>query len=367
MKTSQTLTMLAAVLLTLGSLTAAFGQITPSDDAYTNTASPTTNYGTAATLGLVNTCSSGQILQWNGTTWACSSAGAITGVTAGTDLSGGGSGGNVTLNLNTAATDARYAQLGAVNTFTGKQTVNGNLSATGAVTGSGFQRLRCGGLRGSCEGYERATSLPGQPCPERPSIRSSILRWPRLSGSCSRKRTSGMWTRPRRHWIRSKGVLERHIEGSLDPMFGGSVRKHTFVDGISDVDALLVLRDPSLKTKSPEKVLDHFERKVRKEMAGWELSRGKLAITLRREGLEIQVLPAIREDSQTRIPAARGDSWSEINPKAFFRKLSDTNSRFGGKVVPVIKLAKIINDRQPEPLQPTGYHIESLAIEAFKG
>jgi len=79
------------------------------------------------------------------------------------------------------------------------------------------------------------------------------------------------------------------------------------------------------------------------------------------------VLPAIRDDSKTRIPAARGDRWSEINPEAFFRKLSDTNSRFGGKVVPVIKLAKIINDRQPEPLQLTGYHIESLAIEAFKG
>jgi hypothetical protein len=164
-----------------------------------------------------------------------------------------------------------------------------------------------------------------------------------------------------------KGVLERDIEGSVDTMFGGSVRKHTFVDGISDVDALLVLRDPSLTTKSPETVLDHFERKLRKEMAGWEVSRGKLAITLRREGLEVQVLPAIRDDSKTRIPAARGDSWSEINPEGFVRKLSDTNSRFGGKVVPVIKLAKIVNDRQPEPLQLTGYHIESLAIEAFKG
>ena len=164
-----------------------------------------------------------------------------------------------------------------------------------------------------------------------------------------------------------KRVLERDIEGSVDPRFGGSVRKHTFVDGISDVDTLLILRDPSLKTKSPEKVLDHFEGKLRKEMVGWELSRGKLAITLRKEGLEVQALPAIRDDSKTRIPAPRGDRWSEINPEAFFRKLSDTNSRLGGKVVPVIKLAKIINDRQPAPLQLTGYHIESLAIEAFKG
>lgn len=164
-----------------------------------------------------------------------------------------------------------------------------------------------------------------------------------------------------------KGVLEREIEGSVDPRFGGSVRKHTFVDGISDVDTLLILRDPTLKTKSPQRVLDYFERKIRKELPEWEVSRGKLAITLRKEGVELQILPAIRASGETRIPAARGDRWSEINPEAFFRKLTDTNSRYGGKVVPVIKLAKIINDRQPEPLQLTGYHIESLAIDAFKG
>jgi hypothetical protein len=164
-----------------------------------------------------------------------------------------------------------------------------------------------------------------------------------------------------------KRVLEGDIEGSVDPRFGGSVRKHTFVDGISDVDTLLILRDPTLKTKTPQKVLDYFERKLRKELPEWEVSRGKLAITLRKQGLELQVLPAIRADGTTRIPAARGDRWSEINPEAFFKKLTETNSRYGGKVVPVIKLAKVINDRQPEPLQLTGYHLESLAIEAFKG
>jgi hypothetical protein len=164
-----------------------------------------------------------------------------------------------------------------------------------------------------------------------------------------------------------KGALERDMDGSIDPMFGGSVRKHTYVDGISDIDALLILRDPSLKVKTPQKVLDYFEKKLRKELSEWEVSRGKLAVTLRKEGLEIQLLPAIRAEGVTRIPAARGDRWSEINPEAFTRKLTEVNSRYGGKVVPVIKLAKIINDRQPEPLQLTGYHIESLAIEAFKG
>jgi hypothetical protein len=63
-----------------------------------------------------------------------SAYGQITGVTAGTDLTGGGTSGNVTLSLNTA----KVPQLATANTFTGNQTVNGNLSATGSVTGSGF-------------------------------------------------------------------------------------------------------------------------------------------------------------------------------------------------------------------------------------
>ncbi len=59
----------------------------------------------------------------------------VTGVTAGTDLTGGGAGGVPTLNLDTT----KVPQLATANTFTGNQTVNGNLSATGAVTGSSFQ------------------------------------------------------------------------------------------------------------------------------------------------------------------------------------------------------------------------------------
>ncbi len=58
--------------------------------------------------------------------------GAITGVTAGTGLTGGGTSGNVTLNLNTGL----VPELGAANTFTGVQTFNNNVTITGAGSGN---------------------------------------------------------------------------------------------------------------------------------------------------------------------------------------------------------------------------------------
>ena len=57
-------------------------------------------------------------------------------INAGTDLTGGGSvalGGSTTLNLNTAATDARYAQLNANNSFTGNQAITGTLGTSGNI------------------------------------------------------------------------------------------------------------------------------------------------------------------------------------------------------------------------------------------
>ena len=62
--------------------------------------------------------------------------GTITGVLPGTDLSGGGTSGTVTLSLNTTATDARYARLAAANSFTGNQSVTGSVTASGLLVGS---------------------------------------------------------------------------------------------------------------------------------------------------------------------------------------------------------------------------------------
>jgi hypothetical protein len=142
-----------------------------------------TGGGTSGTLNLALTsaCTSGQVLEWNGSAWACTTpkaGGTITGVTAGTDLTGGGTSGKVTLNLNTTALNSSYAQLGAANTFTGNQTLNGTITATSAgetisatststtVEGAVIANGVNGGVSGTASsttgvgvsGYENATS-----------------------------------------------------------------------------------------------------------------------------------------------------------------------------------------------------------------
>jgi hypothetical protein len=59
--------------------------------------------------------------------------GTITDVKAGTALTGGGTTGTVTLNIDTT----KIPQLSVANTFTGNQTVKGNLSDTGNITATG--------------------------------------------------------------------------------------------------------------------------------------------------------------------------------------------------------------------------------------
>jgi hypothetical protein len=77
-------------------------------------------------LGLLNTCSANQVLEWNGSAWVCASVGTgtISSVSAGIGLTGGGAGGAVTLNLDTT----QVPLLNAANTFNGNQAVKGSIS-----------------------------------------------------------------------------------------------------------------------------------------------------------------------------------------------------------------------------------------------
>lgn len=166
-----------------------------------------------------------------------------------------------------------------------------------------------------------------------------------------------------------KETLQSEIEGSFDHFFGGSVAKHTYVDGLSDIDSLVLINDSALEGKGPEAVLGHMEEVIRRQLNDEvNVSHGRMAVTIDyRDGMVIQLLPAIKtDDGSVRVPSSRREGWSAISPIAFQEALTRRNQECGGKLVPTIKLAKAINGQLPEAQRLSGYHMESLAIAAFR-
>jgi predicted nucleotidyltransferase len=166
-----------------------------------------------------------------------------------------------------------------------------------------------------------------------------------------------------------KAGLAGEIEGSFDQLFGGSVAKHTYVDGLSDIDSLVIVNDTELEGKSPQAVLEKMEEILRNALkTEAQVHHGRMAVTVAYgDGMVIQLLPAIKTDGvHVHVPSSRTEGWSRINPLAFQEALTRRNKECGGKLVPVIKLAKAINGQLPEPQRLSGYHMESLAIAAFR-
>lgn len=173
----------------------------------------------------------------------------------------------------------------------------------------------------------------------------------------------------RRHLETIKQALDKNIEGAIELVFGGSLSKHTYVNGLSDIDMLVRINNTSLADASPDEVKAYFAERLRERLPNTEIEVGKLAVTVRfsSTGHEIQLLPALQTKTGVRIADPNGDGWSKvIRPIKFAEKLTNVNQSCNYKVIPVIKLFKGLNESLPENVRLSGYHIESLAIEAFK-
>ena len=165
-----------------------------------------------------------------------------------------------------------------------------------------------------------------------------------------------------------KDALTKENIGSINLVYGGSIKKHTYVDGLSDVDVLATIDNIALADASPRQVLEYFAGKLRERLPNTEIKIGNLAVTVKfSDGHEIQVLPTVSTATGVRISSSNGTEWSGvIRPDKFANKLTSVNQSNSNKVVPVIKLYKAINSALPEDAQLSGYHIESLAINAFR-
>ena len=180
---------------------------------------------------------------------------------------------------------------------------------------------------------------------------------------------------------RNTEAISRHLEvlrESLEltdndvirTLFGGSTSKHTAINGLSDVDVLVIINDSSLEGRLPAAVLQLMARRITQRLPQTSVSTGNLAVTVTySDGVEIQVLPAIRTKTGVRIADPGTNGWSSVvHPERFAHKLTQVNQANAEQVIPTVKLAKglaahmIRSDRD----KISGYHLESLAIEAFR-
>ncbi len=164
-------------------------------------------------------------------------------------------------------------------------------------------------------------------------------------------------------FLRQKGNV-------VQTMFGGSVKKGTYVTGLSDVDVLLIVNESSLVNRPPAEVIEYVRDTIQNRLQQNTVSAGNLAVTVSySDGTEIQILPAIRTGSGgVRIANPGSSQWSNVvRPDDFARKLAEVNTARDGRVVPIVKLAKALADcfitRSSRKI--SGYHMESLAIDAF--
>ena len=184
-----------------------------------------------------------------------------------------------------------------------------------------------------------------------------LVRYKRRNSTTLTRRLESLCT-----FLRQKGDV-------VQTMFGGSVKKGTYVAGLSDVDVLLIVNESSLVNQPPAKVIEYVRDTIQRRLPNNEVSSGMLAVTVKySKGPEIQVLPSIRRKNGVRIAEPGGARWSNVaRPDDFAAKLAIVNTAKDGRVVPVIKLAKAISDCfiTQEDRKISGYHMESLAIDAF--
>ena len=80
----------------------------------------------------------------------------------------------------------------------------------------------------------------------------------------------------------------------------------------------------------------------------------------------LQLLPALRTGNTIFIASPDGKSWQETKPHIFQRALTRANINMNQALVPTIKLLKSINAGLPQQKQLSGYHIETLAVDAVQ-
>ena len=169
-----------------------------------------------------------------------------------------------------------------------------------------------------------------------------------------------------KHLEEIEKALGRSLDGVEKILFGGSISKSTYIEGLSDVDALVILDKSIYSRANPTELKTAFVEMLRKRFPKTEISVGNLAVTVHFSDYTVQLLPALQKGKKFCIADKKANGWTNpIDVKAFTSKLTAVNENNSDKVVPVIKIVKALYSHLPEEYKLSGYHIEAMAVEMF--
>ncbi len=152
-------------------------------------------------------------------------------------------------------------------------------------------------------------------------------------------------------------------------VLGGSASKGTYVEGISDHDAVVRIPTEAARGKGPREILALLAERIRDtHPAATDVRIGRMAVTVVENGRETQYVPAVRDGRYMRFPVPGEDRWGNAcQPRKFVDKLNRANARLEGAVKEAIRAFRLVQDKHlPKDQHLDGYHVESVALLAFR-
>ncbi len=157
--------------------------------------------------------------------------------------------------------------------------------------------------------------------------------------------------------------LERRLT-ILDDFLTGSYKRDTKIRPLNDIDLFIVL-DPGFFTHGPAGVLRQVASHLRASFPNTKLRIQNRSVNLAFHRFGFDVVPAFcRQGGGFLIPNIKCNSWTSTDPKSHEKIVSDANLDSGGKLKPLIKMAKCWNRSHGVKLQ--SFHLEVLVLEVSR-
>lgn len=162
----------------------------------------------------------------------------------------------------------------------------------------------------------------------------------------------------------------------------GSYARRTAINPFHDVDIFMVVAPNGDRTTNAQSVLNQVDAMLKKVLVPLKFlksvklrrQRRSVGVSFSNTGITFDIVPAISKDGGYRIADRKLDGWIYTNPEVALQKVKDANKASGGKLVPLIKVAKAWNlkvaeaenkkDERGDLIKPfKSFHLEVLCYD----